>query len=575
MHGHGPWLGPRVNRAAVDVPRPGALLEQRRRRDNVIDSGLWLATGALNALCIHIAVLDKSGAIVFVNEAWSRFARNSGGMTGGESSIGTNYLSACRDAVRRGDATARLALSGIQEVLRGDRGEFSLEYPCTAPDGERWFRMSVTRFATESEHYLVVAHDEITVQKQSEHALQATERLLRSVLEALPIGVWIVDADGRIVHGNPAGVAVWAGAHYVGPQDFGEYKGWWVGTGEPIAPEEWAAARAIRNGETSIDEEIEIECFDRAHKIILNSGVPLYGSDGRITGAIIVNQDITARKHAETERAALLHEHERLSLAAQEANRMKDDFIATLSHELRTPVNSVLGWTAILKRAFPDPGACDRAMAAIDRNARIQAQLLNDALDISRIVRGQLTLTQSDHDLVTLVAEVLDTMRPAAIEKGIAIVEQGSGSQAIVHGDQMRLQQVLWNLLSNALKFTPEGGHIEVHTHIAEGWVEVSVRDSGIGIAPEFMPFVFDRFRQGVGPVGTTRWGLGLGLAIVKELVELHHGTITAESLGPGQGATFTFRLPIVAGGPERMALDRRRESLTVPAACTEQKALN
>jgi signal transduction histidine kinase len=512
----------------------------------VIDSGLWLATGALNALGMHIAVLDKSGAIVFVNDAWSRFARKNGGTTAAECFVGTNYLAVCQDAVRCGDATARLALSGFQEMLRGDRDEFSLEYPCSAADRERWFRMSVTRFATESEHYLVVAHDDITLQKENERALQSTERLLRSVLEALPIGVWIMDAEGRIVQGNPAGVAVWAGARYVGPQNFGEYRGWWVSTGEPIAPEEWAAARAIRSGETSIDEEIEIECFDGAHKIILNSAVPLYG-DGRITGAIIVNQDITARKHAETEREEMLREHQRLSVAAQEANRMKDYFIAMLSHELRTPVNSVLGWTAILKRSLPDPRACERAMAAIERNARIQAQLLDDALDIDRIVRGQLTLTNADQDLVTVVAEVLDVVRPAAIEKGIAVVEQVSGSPAIVHGDRVRLQQIVWNLLSNAVKFTPEGGRIEVHIRIAEAWVELSVRDTGVGIAPEFMPFVFDRFRQGGASVETTRSGLGLGLAIVKELVERHRGTITAESPGAGQGAAFILRLPVAA----------------------------
>jgi signal transduction histidine kinase len=516
----------------------------------VVDPTLWLVTGALNALGLHIAVLDGSGAILFVNEAWCRFARNNGATAAANFFVGTNYFAVCQDAVRRGDATAGVALSGLEEVLRGERGEFSLEYPCSAPDREHWFRMSVTRFTTGSEHYLVVAHDEITLKKESERALQAAERLLRSVLEALPIGVWIVDAEGRIVHGNPAGVAVWGGARYVGPQNFGEYKGWWVSTGKPIAADEWAAARAVRNGETSIDEEIEIECFDGSHKIILNSAVPLYGSDGRITGAIIVNQDITARKQAEMERAAMLREHERLSLAAQEANQMKDYFIATLSHELRTPVNAVLGWTAMLKRAFPDPPACERATAAIERNARVQAQLLNDALDIDRIVRGQLALTYSDHDLVTVVADVLETLRPTAVEKGIAIVEHASVSQAIVRGDPMRLRQIVWNLLSNALKFTPENGRIEVDTRTDDGWVEISVRDSGVGISPEFIPFVFDRFRQGPAHVELTRSGLGLGLAIVKQLVELHGGTITAESRGEDQGATFTLRLPIAAAAP-------------------------
>ena len=180
----------------------------------------------------------------------------------------------------------------------------------------------------------------------------------------------------------------------------------------------------------------------------------------------------------------------------------------------------------------------------------MQAQLLNDALDIDRIVRGQLTLTPSDQDLVAVVAEVLETVRPTAVEKRIAIVEEGSGTQPIVHGDPVRLRQMVWNLLSNALKFTPEGGRIEVHTRTEAGWVTLSVRDSGIGISPDFMPFVFDRFRQGVGPVETTPSGLGLGLAIVKELAARHRGTVTGESPGVGQGATFTLRLPVVAGAP-------------------------
>jgi signal transduction histidine kinase len=511
----------------------------------VIYPGLSLANEALNALTAHIAVLDTSGAIVVANESWSRFARNNGGAPAADSYIGANYLAVCREAVGRGDASAGLALSGIEAVLRGDRGEFSLEYPCHAPDLERWFRMSVTRFVTGSEPYLVVAHDDITVQKQSDRALRAAERLLRSVLEALPIGVWIMDSDGRIVQGNVAGVRVWAGARYVGPQEFGEYKGWWLSTGEPIAAEEWAAARAIRNGETSIDEEVEIECFDKTRKIILNSAVPLFDSDHRITGAIIVNQDITARKRAEAEREAMSREQERLRLAAVEADKAKDDFIAMLSHELRTPLQSVLGWTAILKDALPDPQASARAVAAIERNTRIQAQLLDDTLDISRIIRGQLTLDESDVDLAALVGEVIDSMRPAAMEKGVALVEQGRGARATVHGDPTRLQQIVWNILANALKFTPAGGRIEVRTRAAGEWVDVSVRDSGMGIAPAFMPFLYDRFRQGAGGPETRRRGLGLGLSIVKELVELHRGTITAESPGPGQGATFTLRLPI------------------------------
>jgi signal transduction histidine kinase len=289
----------------------------------------------------------------------------------------------------------------------------------------------------------------------------------------------------------------------------------------------------------------------QARKIILNSAIPLFDSDRRITGAIIVNQDITGRKRAEAEREAMFREHERLRLEALEANRSKDDFIATLSHELRTPLTAVLGWTKILKGALPNLQAVQRAAVAIERNARIQAQLLDDTLDMSRIVRGKVALTALDVDLAAVVGEVVEAMRPAALEKGVALAERANGDAATVHGDPTRLQQIVWNLLANALKFTPAGGHIEVTTCSDGQSVDVSVRDTGTGIASEFMPFLFDRFSQGTGSVARSRGGLGLGLAIVKELVELHGGTITAESAGPGRGATFTFRLPVGARAHE------------------------
>ena len=510
-----------------------------------------LANEVLDALAAHVAVLDPSGAIVCVNEAWRRFAIRNGGPAAG-AYIGANYFSVCVDAAGRGDAMAACALAGIEEVLRGEREEFSLEYPCDAPGQERWFRMSVTRFVTGRELYLVVAHEDITAHKQSQHALQEAERLLRSVLAALPIGVWVLDRAGRIVQGNAAGLRVWGGARYVGPEEFGQYKGWWLSTGEPIAAEDWAATRAVRKGETSIDEEVAIECFDGSHKIILNSAVPLFDSEHRIAGAIIVNQDVTARKQAEAEREAMLREHDRLRQAALDANRAKDDFIAMLSHELRTPLQSVRGWASILKgslsRVPPDTAVLSRAVSSIERNTRIQEQLLNDTLDISRIVRKDLRLVETDVDLSQLVREVADTMRPAAADKGITVVEDVPPGPIPVRGDPIRLQQMVWNLLENAVKFTPSGGRIEVNARLAGDSVEVAVRDNGLGIAPEFMPFLFDRFRQGGGPSARTRAGLGLGLAIVKELAELHRGTISAESAGEGRGATFTLRLPLMAG---------------------------
>lgn len=513
----------------------------------MIDHQVLLATNVLNALTEEIAVLDANGTIVFVNDAWNRFSAVSRGAPQPDAYLGVNYLSVCRDAVGRGDAAAEQALASLEDVLQARRKEATFEYPCHAPDRERWYVMSVTRFGGEHAPYLVVAHQEITARKQAERALQENERLLRTVLESLPVGVWVMDARGRIVHGNAASLRIWAGARYVGPEEFGAYKGWWLSTGKPIAADEWAAARAIRNGETSLDEEIEIECFDTTHKIILNSALPLYDAGGERIGAVILNQDITDRKRAEAEREAMLEEKARLRTAAVKASRMKDEFIASLSHELRTPLQAVLGWAATIRQGVNDPVLCQRAAAAIERNARIQAQLLDDTLDVSRIVHGTLTIDEVNVDFAALVAEVIESLRPTALEKGLNVVEHASPG-ADVQGDPIRLQQVVWNLLNNAMKFTPPGGRIDVATGVRDGWVELSIHDTGRGIAPEFIPFLFDRFRQGGGSPVLTRLGLGLGLAIVKELVERHKGTITAGSPGEGQGATFTVRLPVATG---------------------------
>ena len=320
-----------------------------------------------------------------------------------------------------------------------------------------------------------------------------------------------------------------------------------MSTGKPIAPEEWAAARAVSRGETALDEEIEIEAFDGTHKFISNSALPLFDAEHRISGAIIVNQEITARKRADAEREALLAEHDRLRHAAEDANRMKDEFIATLSHELRTPLQSVLGWAALLKQASRNDPAVARAAAAVERNARILTQLLNDTLDFTRIARGKLSFERSRVELTGIIADVIESMRPAFAENGVTLAGHLDAGPAIVEGDPIRLQQIVWNLLNNALKFTPAGGRADVRADCRDGWVEVQVSDSGIGIAREFLPFVFDRYRQSGSAPACERAGLGLGLAIVRELVDLHGGTIAVESAGEGCGATFRVRLPAVA----------------------------
>jgi diguanylate cyclase (GGDEF)-like protein len=272
-----------------------------------------LANDILNSLDAHIALLDAAGTVVAVNESWLRYARDNGGAASGF--VGTNYLAVCEHAARRGDAGAAAALTGIRAVMAGERPSFKLEYPCPGPRATNWYVLGVTRLSRDVAANVVISHEDVTEQKKLEHTLRETQETLRHILELLPVGVWIMDKEGRITHGNPAGRRIWAGARYVGPEDFGEYRGWWMDSGKAIAPDEWAAARAISKGETSIDEEIRIQCFDGSTKIILNSAIPLHDLAGRISGAIIVNQDITARKEQELE---LLRVRETLEKANRE-----------------------------------------------------------------------------------------------------------------------------------------------------------------------------------------------------------------------------------------------------------------
>jgi len=243
--------------------------------------------------------------------------------------------------------------------------------------------------------------------------------------------------------------------------------------------------------------------------------------------------------------AQLLAREQQAREEAEAANRMKDEFLAMLSHELRTPLNAVLGWAVTLRTAKLEGDTAARALEVIERNARAQSQLIEDLLDISRIVTGKLRLDVRLVDLVPVVEAALDAIRPAAGAKSIALAAKLDPRAGPVYGDPDRLQQVVLNLLTNAIKFTGAGGVIDVSLARATAHAEITVADTGQGIAPELLPFVFDRFRQADSSSTRTQGGLGIGLALVKHLAELHGGTATAESAGVGGGATFCVRLPL------------------------------
>jgi signal transduction histidine kinase/CheY-like chemotaxis protein len=261
------------------------------------------------------------------------------------------------------------------------------------------------------------------------------------------------------------------------------------------------------------------------------------------------NERERAEALAELDRAKtafrLLLERERAARnEAENANRLKDEFLSTVSHELRTPLSAILGWTFLLREGALDPAMAQRAIEGLERNAHAQEKLVQDLLDVSRIVTGKLRLDLEQVNLSQVIASALDVARPSAKDKGVTIDSSGVPDLGTIWGDSSRLQQIFWNLLSNSIKFTPKGGQARLTVEQAPTHISISVIDTGTGIEGDFLPFIFERFRQADSSLSRRYGGLGLGLAIVRRLVELHGGTVSAQSAGVDKGATFTVCLP-------------------------------
>lgn len=291
------------------------------------------------------------------------------------------------------------------------------------------------------------------------------------------------------------------------------------------------------------------------------SGRTSYDAQNRPVRFDGTTQDITRRKQLEEERLVLLGSERAARMEAERANRLKDEFLATLSHELRTPLNAISGWTELLKQEPEDVATVREGIGAIERNARVQAQLIEDLLDVSRITSGKVRLDVRAVNLATVVQAAVETVAPAAQAQGVTLKSVLDSRVGSISGDPARLQQVIWNLLTNAVKFTPRGGQVQVMLEQVGSNVEVNVSDTGEGIPLDFLPHIFERFSQADGTASRRHGGLGLGLAIVKTLTEMHGGKVSAHSAGAGKGATFRLSLPLrlasvstrnpVAGSPE------------------------
>ena len=341
-------------------------------------------------------------------------------------------------------------------------------------------------------------------------------------------------------------------------------------TGKPVTvlipperqDEETRILESLRAGER-IDHYETIRLTKDGRRIEVSLTVsPVRTPAGEIVGASKIVRDVTERNRAAAERERLLRNERAARMEAERANRAKDDFLAMVSHELRTPLNAILGWTELLRTARESDAAMfEQGLEVIARNARLQVQLISDLLDVSRIVSGKIALELSRVDVNDVIANSVEALQAAAADKNIELAARLDDEPVLTVGDSARLQQIVWNLLSNAIKFTPAGGRVTVDLQRADGRLRITVTDTGIGIRPEFLPDLFERFRQ-ASPLTTRRHGgLGLGLSIVKYLTELHGGSIEASSGGEGQGASFTVELPVRTGEPSIELAERLRES--------------
>src|SRR6201991_1007136 len=400
---------------------------------------------------------------------------------------------------------------------------------------------------------------DITERKQAEDAAHDAYQRLKFHVESSPLAVIEWDSDFRVSRWSESAELLfgWSADEVIGKH---------VNEWRFVFADDENAVALVTNRQR---EGVEVQGVQRNRNYTRDGSVlfcewynsVLHDEQGNLISVLSLVLDVTARKLAEEERAALLVRERNARRQAEEADRLKDEFLATLSHELRTPLTSILGWASMIRNGEVEGPNAARAIETIERNARSQARLIDDLLDVSRIITGNLRLDLHPLNLAPIVEAALDALRPTADVKGIKLQTRFVPAQCLVKGDPNRLRQVIWNLLSNAIKFTPRHGGVSIDLTCVESTARLTVSDTGDGISPEFLPYVFDRFRQAEGSISRKQGGLGLGLAVARHLVELHGGTIRAESEGLARGAVFTVDLPLAQErrDPAR-AEERRRE---------------
>ena len=398
----------------------------------------------------------------------------------------------------------------------------------------------------ETHRRVAVIFKDITGRKQAEEALRASEEQNRKLFQSVPAAVFTCDREGVVQDYNRRAEEYWGRAPVRGdPTE--RYCGsfnLYLPDGTPLPHEQSPMVDVLRDGIPRENVEVIIERPDGSRLPVIVNFFPLIDAGGDITGAIVCFSDIMQVKRFEREREALLANEQASRMEAETANRSKDLFLATLSHEMRTPLNAIVGWMGILRTEGCDEADLREGLDVIERNTRVQVQLIDDVLDVARIVSGKLRLEIQPCELTEVVRAGIDVVRPSAQAKNITLNAELDPAANRAVCDPVRMQQVVWNLVANAVKFTPRGGTVSVALSREQSTVKIRVTDTGQGMSAELLPYVFDRFHQADSSTRRKFGGLGLGLSIVKQLVEMHGGTVEAYSAGEGSGSTFTVILP-------------------------------
>ncbi|MBP5973055.1 PAS domain S-box protein [Brasilonema sp. CT11] len=434
--------------------------------------------------------------------------------------------------------------AAVNQAISSSKG-YAVQYRVqTASGGERWLSACgrVEYDCAGNPVSFPGALIDITYLKQAEEALRRSEERYRTLFESIDDGFCIIEMlfdenntpiDYRFLQTNPA---------FERQTGLVEAEGKRMLQLAPTHEKHWFEiyGKIALTGEPARFEN-RAEALNRWYEVYAcRIGEPPSRK------VAVLFKDITARKRIEAEREQILQREQAAREAAETANRIKDEFLAVLSHELRSPLNPILGWSSMLRNGKLNAAKTAYALETIERNAKLQVQLIEDLLDVSRILRGKLTLNMAPINLASTITAAMETVQLAAQAKSIRVETVFEKDVGQILGDSARLQQIIWNLLSNAVKFTPSGGNVEIQLNSMGSQAQIQVRDTGKGITPDFLPHVFEYFRQADSTTTRTFGGLGLGLAIVHHLVELHGGTVHADSPGVGQGATFTVRLPLL-----------------------------